>query len=114
MTGEPYSSTWSITSQIGRTSRKRTYSADNSIATPIDSAQRTARITGTCTHVPCGFTPEASEKTSTTRKLRARLKEAVTTVVVGITSRGNWILRTSCSRSTTEDTAPLVASAKNV
>jgi hypothetical protein len=42
------------------------------------------------------------------------LKSAVSTTAAGIARRGKWILRTMFSRSSTADTAVLVASAWNV
>ena len=51
---------------------------------------------------------------STTSRFSPRLKEAVRTTDTGIAMRGNWILRTSASRSTTEPTAPPVPSRKKV
>ena len=53
-------------------------------------------------------------KTVTTIRFRDRLNSASSTIESGITRRGNWILRTSGSLSTTPRTAFMVASPKNV
>ena len=47
-------------------------------------------------------------------RLRPRLKTPVSTVEIGITSRGNWVLRTTPSWATTEVTAFVVDSWKKV
>ena len=54
------------------------------------------------------------EEHDTATKLSARLKSAVSTTASGITMRGKWILRTRFSRSSTDVTELVVASAKNV
>ena len=46
--------------------------------------------------------PKAKRKTKTITMFRKRLKAAVRTVASGITSRGNWVLRTMPSWATTE------------
>ena len=47
-------------------------------------------------------------------RFSARLKRAVSTTASGITSRGNWVLRTTLSCLTTEVTDAELASWKNV
>ena len=61
-----------------------------------------------------GVIPRASAKIITTTRLRRKLKYAVRTTESGMTIRGKWIFRTRFSRSTSEPTDPIVASAKNV
>ena len=61
-----------------------------------------------------GRTPEARANTSTTIKFSPRLNSAPSTIDSGMTMRGNWIFRTSASRSSTLLTEPPVASLKNV
>ena len=53
-------------------------------------------------------------KAKTTIRLRQKLKAPVSTVASGITSRGNWVLRTTPSWATTEVTAFVVDSWKKV
>ena len=71
-------------------------------------------ISGTSSQVSIGRTPATKAKIRTTTRFRLRLKSASSTLDNGITSRGNWILRTITSPSTTLRTEPVVASPKNV
>ncbi len=71
-------------------------------------------ISGSSSQLSIGSTPLASAKISTTIRFSARLNIASSTIDVGITRRGKWILRSMFSRSTMLRTAPPVASAKNV
>ncbi len=64
-----------------------------------------ATANGKSSQVQVGSTPQARMKTKTTTRLRQKLKAAVSTVASGITSRGNWVLRTIPSWVTTEVTA---------
>ena len=61
--------------------------------------------TGNSSQVQIGSTPQARMKTKTMTRLRQKLKAPVSTVASGITSRGNWVLRTIPSWATTEVTA---------
>jgi hypothetical protein len=81
---------------------------------PTTKNARMARSSGSSSQVHCGVPPWAIRNASTIRKLRPRLKPAVRTAASGSASRGNWILRTRTSRSTREETATWVASARKV
>ena len=69
------------------------------------STKRAANATGKRSQVQVGSTPQARTKARTTIRLRQKLKAAVITVASGITSRGNWVLRTTASWVATEVTA---------
>ncbi len=105
---------WLTTSQIGEMSRKRTNSAESSIARPVEKTTSSERISGSSSQLSIGRTPEISAKSSTTTRFSSRLKKDSSTIASGMTMRGNWILRTRFSRSKTLRTAPPVASPKNV
>ena len=81
---------------------------------PVEKTISIARIRGSSSQLSIGCTPEISAKISTTMRFIARLKKPSSTIDSGMTSRGNWILRTRFSRSTTLRTAPAVASPKKV
>ncbi len=81
---------------------------------PVEKTTSIARISGSSSQLSIGCTPAMSANTSTTIRFSMRLKNASSTTDSGMTSRGNWILRTRFSRSTTLRTAPAVASAKKV
>ena len=81
---------------------------------PVANTISMIRISGSSSQLSIGCTPEISAKISTTTRFSIRLKNASSTIDRGMTMRGNWILRTRFSRSTTLRTAPVVASAKNV
>ena len=81
---------------------------------PVAKTASIATISGSSSQLSIGVTPSSSAKPSTTTRFSARLNSASSTTDSGITMRGNWILRTRFSRSTTLRTAPAVASAKKV
>ena len=58
--------------------------------------------------------PNTKEKTRTAIMFIPRLKIEVRTTDIGITRRGNWVLRTMPSRPATAVVATIVASWKNV
>ena len=68
---------------------------------------------GNRSQVQVGSTPKARAKTSTATMFMPRLKKLVSTIDIGITRRGNWVLRTIPSWATTAVVAPIVASWKN-
>jgi hypothetical protein len=72
------------------------------------------RISGSSSHCTRGLTPSTKVKIATAKKFTPRLKHAVRMTAKGIARRGNWILRTKFSRSTTQRTAPAVASVKKL
>ncbi len=82
-------------------SRRLTNSADRSIAIPVAKTASIATISGSSSQLSIGVTPSSSAKPSTTTRFSARLNDASSTTESGITMRGNWILRTRFSRSTT-------------
>src|SRR4051794_17640329 len=96
------------------TSRKRTYSVETSIATHAVSTMIATRISGKSSQVHIGATPKASRKITTATRFAPRLKRLVRTIDIGITRRGNWVLRTTPSWLTTELTASVVASWKKL
>ena len=88
-------------------SRKRGLSAE----TIIDDRRRddtsaATRTSGSSSQVHVGSTPATRMKTKHRRPGSApRLKRPVSTTASGITSRGNWVLRTIDSEATIEPTA---------
>src|SRR3954453_12103861 len=96
------------------TSRQRKHSDDSSIAAAVVIAVSNSRTTGRNSQVHVGETPKARMKMKTAIRLRPRLKRAVSTTENGMTSRGNWVLRTMLSWLTTEMTDSEEASWKNV
>jgi len=95
-------------------SRKRTNNAESSIDQPSASVISITRINGSSSHCRRGRAPSTKVNTATAKKFTQRLKPAVSTTAKGIARRGNWILRTKLSRSTTQRTEPAVASAKKL
>jgi hypothetical protein len=81
---------------------------------PVEKRTTIVRISGSSSQLSIGCTPEIRAKINTTTRFIARLKNASKVIDSGMTSLGNWILRTRFSRSTTLRTAPPVASPKNV
>ena len=73
-----------------------------------------ATANGKSSQVQVGSTPKAKMKAKTMTRLRQKLKAPVSTVASGITSRGNWVLRTTASWLTTEVTALVLDSWKKV
>ena len=71
-------------------------------------------MTGKSSQVIIGSTPKASAKMITATMFVPRLKMPVRTAAIGITRRGNWVLRTIPSWATTEVVATVVASWKKV
>ena len=102
-----------MTSQIGLTSRKRTYSADSSIARPVARTASAASRNGHLEPGPARRHAGGEREDEHDEQVEREVERAVSTTDTGIAMRGNWILRTRFSRSTTEVTAP-VPSAKNV
>ena len=94
------------------TSRYRGYSAETIIDTAVVKTNSAIRIGISPSHVHDGEIPAPRMKTNATTRLRPRLNSAVTTTASGITSRGNWVLRTTASWPTIEPTARIVASWK--
>ncbi len=67
---------------------------------------------GSSSQLSRGSTPEITTNTATTIRLSPRLNELDTATDSGTTMRGNETLRTSDSRSTTQETQSPVTSAK--
>ena len=61
-------------------------------------------MTGRSSQVHIGVTPKASMKAKTTIMLRPKVNSVVRTTESGMTSRGNWVLRTMPSCPTTDAT----------
>src|SRR2546421_11938173 len=93
-------------------SRKRGYRELRIIAVAVVITNSSARTTGSSSQPSRGSIPNASMKTTATIRLKNRLKDDVTTTDRGITSRGNWVLRTTASFDAIDGTAVLVASWK--
>src|ERR1700755_2875684 len=96
------------------TSRERTSKTECDIPTAARKTKRTATASGKRNQVQVGSTPKAKRKTRTITRLRPRLKRPGRTVEIGITRRGNCVLRTTPSWATTEVTEFVVDSWKKV
>jgi hypothetical protein len=79
---------------------------------PVANVASTATSGTSSSHDQCGRPPAASRKISTVSRFSPRLKSAVRTVASGTARSRELDLRTRFSRSTSERTEPLVASAK--
>src|SRR5271156_3613826 len=94
------------------TSRNRGYSEETIIDTAVVITARSATIRMSPSQVQVGVTPNARMNANTTTRFGPRLNTLVSTTDSGMTSRGNWVLRTTASRLTIEPTAVEVASWK--
>src|SRR5258706_790360 len=95
------------------TSRKRGYSAETIIETAAVNTNSASSTGINPDQVHEGEIPNASTNTNATTRFSARLKSAVNTTAIGITSRGNCVLRTTASWPTIDPTAIVDASWKN-